>query len=281
MTDLNMANTELDLDVAALLENLTDEVKGDLDAEIEIIDSGTTFPSKIYADVPKWVRVEDVVTVFGDLRNSTGLNVDRWAESTARIYESATGGMVQTMSAFKPAFIDIQGDGVFGIFTGDRRYERAMCAAITLRTFSEHILVPQLQSRLPKKPPETGIKVGVAAGQILVKKVGVRGDNEPVWAGRPVNFAAKCAQAAEEHQVIITGKVHDKIKNNEYLTYSCGCPSGGSYSYLWKAKTVATLPSDVGSSYQLTSNGWCKEHGAEFCSAVLAGSTSRGLGTAA
>lgn len=63
---------DLDIDVAELLEALADEVKKDLDEDIEVIDSGTEFPSKIYTDVPKWVRVNDVVAVFGDLRNSTG-----------------------------------------------------------------------------------------------------------------------------------------------------------------------------------------------------------------
>lgn len=275
------AQHNLNLDITELLGDLTEEVKDDLEAELEIVDSGTAYPSKIYTDVHKWVGTDDVVAVFGDLRNSTGLNVDRWATSTAHIYEAATGGMVQTLAAFRPDFIDIQGDGVFALFTGDRRYERAMCASITLRHFSEHILVPQLHARLPKKPPETGIKVGVAAGRILVKNIGVRGTNEPVWAGRPVNFAAKCAQAADTHELVITGKVHDKIKTNEYLTWSCGCPGGTSHSYVWQSKTVATLPPDTGSAYRLTATGWCDEHGAEFCAAVLAGRTSRGLGYAA
>ena len=272
---------DLDVDVTELLEALADEVKKDLDEDIEVIDSGTEFPSKVYTDVPKWVRINDVVAVFGDLRNSTGLSVNHYAKSTAHIYEAATGGMVQAFSAFVPDFIDIQGDGVFGIFAGARRYERAMCAAITLRTFSEHVLVPQLHGRLPQKPPQTGIKIGVAAGHVLVKKIGVRGANEPVWAGRPVNFAAKCAQAAEEHEVIITGKVYEKIKSNEYLSWTCGCPTGASYSKIWHAKTVSTLPADTGTAYRMNARGWCDEHGAEFCTAILDGDTSRGLGYAA
>ena len=40
----------LDVDVAELLEALADEVKKDLDDDIEVIDSGTEFPSKIYTD---------------------------------------------------------------------------------------------------------------------------------------------------------------------------------------------------------------------------------------
>lgn len=272
---------EVSIDLQKLQAELAEEVRADLEADIELIEIGQSFPSTIYADKPKWVVMDDVVAVFGDLRNSTGLNVDRHAKSTARIYEAATGGMVQTLSAFQPSFIDIQGDGAFGLFTGERRYERALCAAVTLRTFSEHTLVPELHRRLPSKPPETGVKVGVSAGRLLVKRIGVRGGNEPVWAGRPVNFAAKCAQAAGTHEVVITPKVYDRIKGNDYLSWSCGCNTvAGTWSPVWHPVRVDTLPSDVGDCYKLVASGWCENHGAEFCEAILSGKTARARGAA-
>jgi hypothetical protein len=43
------------------------------------------------------------------------------------------------MAKFDPQFMDIQGDGIFGLFHGDRAFERAVCG-ITLKGFSERSL---------------------------------------------------------------------------------------------------------------------------------------------
>lgn len=268
-------------DLAALREKLDTEVTDDLNQPIEIINSGTDFPEHIYAEVPKWTKIDGAIAVFADLRNSTQLNVNRHPKTTAHVYEAATGGMVETMNAFEPGFIDIQGDGVFGIFTGTGRIERAMCAAVTLRTFSEHVLSPALVDKWDDKLPTTGIKVGAASGNLLVKRIGIRDDNAPVWSGTPVNFAAKCSQSAEAHEVVITPKVHEKIADNDYLTWSCGCPDGV-IKRTWEAHTVETLRDAVdGDCFKLNAAGWCDTHGAEFCDAILRGRKLRDSGAAA
>ncbi len=69
-----------------------------------------------------------LVAVFADLKNSTQLGTGKHAASTARIYQAATGGVVDVMEEFSADFMQIQGDGVFGLFWGDQRFERAvMC----------------------------------------------------------------------------------------------------------------------------------------------------------
>ena len=83
-------------------------------------------------------------------------------------------------------------------------------------------MTPTMQSFLP----ETGLKLSLASGTLAVKKVGVRGKAEPVWPGRPVNFATKCADHAGANQIVVTESVFNAFKDNDYVTHSCGCHSG-------------------------------------------------------
>jgi class 3 adenylate cyclase len=222
-----------------------------------------------------WFRLEDIVVVFADLQNSTRLGTGKHAASTAAIYRAATGNVVRIMNAFDADFIQIQGDGVFAIFWGDKRYERALCAGATVKTFSAETLVAELESRW-ENDPETGFKVGIASGRTLVKNLGTprnESEQEPVWAGKPVNFAAKAAQQASRHELIITGSVWDEIRENDYLTVTCHCnPSPD----LWKDVDIEKLSHDEDEAAgRLLEAAWCGNCRDEFCEAILKGETHR------
>lgn len=219
--------------------------------------------------------------LVGDLSQSTKLSLGRQhLKSTARIYEAATGGAIRLINddLFAPDFIDIQGDGFFALFHGDRAMERAVCAGITLKTWSVRHLVPEIKERIGARCPETGFKVGMAAGTLAVKNVGKpRKSQEPVWAGKPVNWAYKCAQTAERHQLIVTAKVWERVRDNDYLRWSCGgseTHGEGSPQDLWANSWVDAL-GEAGHDCHLLKSGWCTECGDAFCEAVLAGKTRR------
>lgn len=222
-----------------------------------------------------WIKLPEVVAVVCDLKGSTHLGTGKHDTSTARIYKSGVEGAVRILHEFEANFIDIQGDGGFGLFWGDRAYERAFCAAVTIRTFSEKHFVKTLETRWPDAPA-TGYKVGIHAGRTLVKRIGTRrvvSEQEAVWAGKPVNYAAKCAQSSDQHQVIVTQTVWDKLKNNDFITFSCDC-NGGPTVKLWSDKTVETLPSEEQAVVVLESP-WCATCGPSFCDAIMAGETKR------
>lgn len=231
------------------------------------------FPTTFYAEVRKWKRIEDVVVVVADLANSTKLNFDKYVNTSASIYEAATGGAVRCLDQFGPDFVDIQGDGMFALFHGDTRWERAFCAAVTVKTFSRRHLVPLVEKYLDPKTPKTGFKLGMAAGILAVKNVGVRGTNEPVWAGKPVNWAYKCAQAAKPEELIVSERVWNKLKDNDYVRFSCGCDSGV-VTDLWDSVLVDKLPEEDWNCWRLTSS-WCANCGQEFCNSILAGQRDR------
>ena len=233
-----------------------------------------------------WLKQEDVYAVVCDLVGSTKLGTGSQREqSTASIYEAATGGAVKVLSDADADFVDIQGDGAFGLFWGEAAAVRAMCAAVTIQTFSVRHLTKRLESRWPDMP-QTGFKVGVAKGRVLVKLVGTRyriAEQEAIWAGKPVNYAAKCAQSAERHNIIVTSDVWTDIRGNDFLEFSCGChgevdaeglheSTGPPTNEIWKDAVVDRLPDDEQHCRRVEST-WCLRHGEDFRAAVLAGET--------
>jgi len=266
--------TELDLE--ALLAGVDDDVATELSSKPDVVDKGHDLDvAALPIAARKWHKVTDVVAVVADLKSSTQLGLNKHAASTASIYEAATGGVVQIFDEFDVDFVAIQGDGAFGLFWGNRRLARAVCAGITIKTFSEKHLVPRLEKKWPELP-ETGLKVGIGGSALLVKRVGVpRTDyQEPVWAGKAVNYAAKAAQQADRHEMIVTGTIWDWVTDNDYLAVSCSCsePSPS----LWHDVTIDKIPqTDADREGKRLTSKWCDVHGAEYCDAVLAGQKRR------
>lgn len=259
--------------INSVLDDQSTKARTDFQTPVEIEDVDD-FPKlkDLYVDKRKWLRVKNVVAVSADLKNSTALSFNKYAQTSARLYEAATGSAVRLMAKFDPQFMDIQGDGLFGLFHGERAFERALCAGITLKTFSGDSLEPMIEELFAEAFPDTGFKVGMASGVLVAKKVGVRGTNEPVWAGKPVNYAVKCAGKADRHELVATAAVYDKFAGNDYVTHSCGCPHGGP-APLWRDVEVDKLGKH--SQCKLLPAGWCAIHGDEFCAAILDGKRDR------
>jgi class 3 adenylate cyclase len=266
--------------INAVLDDLDERARASLRTPVQIRDSDH-FPSveEIKVDTV-WIRVRDVVALFADLKNSTALNFRKHAQTSARLYEAVMSNCVRAIDRFDPAFVDIQGDGLFALFHGERSFQRGMCAGITLKTFSERKLVPAIENweQVGDRFPETGLKIGMHAGVIAVKKVGVRDTNEPVWAGKPVNWAAKCAAHADRNQLIVSQAVYAKFESNDYVTHSCGCTLAGRGTgtprRIWVDEYVDSLPQDQMRCKRLISR-WCEHCGNEFCVAIIAGKTHR------
>jgi class 3 adenylate cyclase len=266
-----------EVDLSALLGELDEDVRIELASTPEVVDKGHELDvDSLPITARRWHKLADAVAVVADLKNSTKLGTGKWGASTASIYQASTGGVVEIFDQFDADFLAIQGDGAFALFWGDRRYERAMCAGITIKTFSRDMV-----TRLEKKwsnLPETGFKVGVASSRLLAKRIGTPrnpAQQEPVWAGKAVNYAAKAAQGADRHQMIVTGTVWDVVEKNDYLAISCPCDGAPSLG-IWADTEIERLPDgDPDAQGRLLSAYWCAVHGDEYCTAVLDGKRRR------
>jgi class 3 adenylate cyclase len=258
------------------LEELREHVKTQLAVNPEVVATDATLSvDDLFIEARKWHLLENVVAVVADMQGSTNLGFGKHLASTATIYEASTGGLVRSLKTFDPNYIAIQGDGAVALFWGELAMERALCAGITVKTFSERHLVPQLAGKW-ENLPTTGLKVGIASSRVLVKKVGIprTSHQEPVWAGKAVNFAAKCAQQAVAGELIVTGSVWDFVEENDYLSLSCECGTGP--AQLWSDVTIKKIAGDEGEDAgRLLRSAWCMIHGAEFCASVLEGKSER------
>lgn len=277
------------VDVLALIDEVSGVANEDLTTPVEI-SSAQGMPAISTLPLEKnkdgkfvWREIAEASVVATDLKGSTSISYSKQGRVGARLYQASTGGCSLVLQKFAPDFVDIQGDGLFAIFAGDLHSERAMCAAISLNTFGVQ-LRQMLRDEFGEDVPEmkdSGLKIGADTGLLLVKRIGVRGEhNEPVWAGKPVNYASKCASEVEAGRVLVTSAFFKPFLDNQYIRYTCGCVNGEQgqeVSPLWIKKTVDVLGSD--SDVREVRSTWCSNCGKDFAKAILGGDQDRGLNT--
>ena len=105
-----------------------------------------------------------------------------------------------------------------------------------------------------------------------------------VWAGTPVNMAAKMSSVAGPNELAVSGRVFSDYQQSakirqRVLLWSCGCTEGTQgrgldlpakeAEYLWQS---APAPENLGLDFEQVHRlrqAWCSIHGAEFCEALV------------
>jgi len=220
-------------------------------------------------DPGRWLRIPDVICVFVDMLGSTRLSAVKQDKSTAGAYQLFTGTAVKLFSEFESPYIDVRGDGVFALFDSDQPY-RALAAAVSFKTFAAEEFVQRV---LDTADEEVGCHAGIDQKTVLVRKIGFkryrnRTDRQnEVWAGRPVNMAARLAGLTNDKELLVSDRFFNSI-TDEHATHSCGCPTGDK-AYLWKEVDVSDEETFDFDTAHLLESHWCAEHGAEYCSTML------------
>lgn len=159
-------------------------------------------------DQRKWLRIPDVICVYVDMINSTQLSAELHDKSTARIYQLFTGTAVRLFVSFDSPYIDVRGDGVFALFNSDTP-NTAIAAAVTFKTFVEDEFEPRIRKRTNLS---IGAHIGIDIKTVLVRKIGLkrhhgRTDKQnEVWAGKPVNMAAKLVSLSRKGELLASDR---------------------------------------------------------------------------
>lgn len=145
-----------------------------------------------YLEKPVWLGGDaKFVCLFIDLDKSSKMSFKKHPATMAKIYDYFTQTLIDVLSeeSIHAEYIDIKGDGAFGIFEGDDAAFRALSAALTFGTFFRKYIRPKFQTATDN----INFKATIHVDKILVKRIGTRGprNNNEVWAGRLVNKAAK------------------------------------------------------------------------------------------
>ena len=218
----------------------------------------------------QWLRIPDVICVFVDMLGSTRLSAESHDASTAGAYQLFTGTAVKLFSEFESPYIDVRGDGVFALFDSEQKY-RALAAAVTFKTFADEEFVHRIRKATDV---QVGCHVGMDQKTVLVRKLGFkrhrgRTDRQnEVWAGKPVNMAAKLAAKTIHNELLVSDRYFKTLKD-EHVLMSCGCPEGKRTALWSKTDLSQDARFDFDSAYALKSN-WCKTHGQEYCDTIVA-----------
>ena len=231
-----------------------------------------------------WLQIPEVTAVFADLKGSTALNAKFGAKAATQAYTYFNRAMSVILDGFKARYVDVQGDAVFGPFSGKGSRFLAAACAITMKTQVETVVADRFRQDTSTEW-ELAAGVGVDRGKLLVRRLGIEraGMNE-VWAGTPVNVAAKLSGVAGRNEVVVSDRVLADYENSakirrRALLWDCSCRrnvSGrgldlpaGEAECLWRPDSVpGNLGLDFERIYRLR-RSWCPAHGAEFCEAVV------------
>ena len=221
-----------------------------------------------------WLQIRGVTVVFADLKNSTGLNADNDASTAAYAYTYFIRAMTVILEGFDAKYIDIQGDGIFGLFSGSDSEFVATAAAITMRTSVERDLAERFNRSTTANWNLTA-GIGIDRGTLLVRRLGLRGAKQnEVWAGKTVNTAAKLSSVANSNQIVVSDRVFNSYQNasqlrRQVLLEPCSCNRGRRNQ--WTGGPVRrNLGLDFTNAYRFSS-AWCDPHGSQRCETLITG----------
>ena len=235
-----------------------------------------------------WNQIADVTAVFADLKRSTELSTEGTTRAAAYAYTYFIRAMALVLERFGAGYVEIQGDGIFGLFSGKGSVFAAAAAAITMRTLVEREVAVRFK-KATTVDWRLSARVGVDRGTLLVRRLGLRGTKQnEVWAGKPVNIAAKLSGLAEPNQIVVSERVFARFDEagrvrRRALLRTCGCSGGGDVQgagsdadeadtvCLWKESVP---PEDLGLDFDrlfALGSTWCAIHGPEFCAAIVTG----------
>lgn len=270
--------------VSFLEDEIFEEISEKLDTDFDIVKK-KEIPSNFKLENDEWAQVDDVVCVYFDLSSSTNILRDYGDEISVKIFDSYIKSATRIFKNFECSYLDIQGDGGFALFSGDKHIQRAMVSAITLKTLLSKSYSGNLNDLVKKIKSKINLssRIGVHIGKILAKKSGIRGENEILWLGGLVSVASKICGLKRENAELFKGDLGEKIKSDilkisedlyqemlqlncsDYLMKSCNC---GEMTGLWEELEFEKNFYGVDKIYILETK-WCKKCGDTFSKAIL------------
>jgi class 3 adenylate cyclase len=234
------------------------------------IDSIKEILNKAYLEKPTWLGGDkEFVCLFIDLDKSSKLSFKKHPKVMAKIYDYFTQNIVDVLNHPKIGadYIDIKGDGAFGIFEGDQASFKAFYCALTFKTLFEEKIQPKFSD---EKNTVLSCKFGIHKDKILVRRIGIRGDNNEVWAGRLVNNASKLATQSKNLEqnflnqnqlpILISEKVYKDFEQKKQFGFYHCCNDGNPIPVDTPMWTEFAEPSEetFDDKFYFTRTKWCQ-----------------------
>ena len=221
-----------------------------------------------------WYKTDDASVVFVDIKGSTKLVNNATLKAVADVYTYFVRGMDIILDEFGSDYTDVQGDGLFGIFSGGNSLFRAIACAITMNT-TVQTEMPKYIRKYPISPGKLTVGIGIDQEEVWARRLGLkaRGENV-VWAGKPVNMASKLSSRASYNQILVSDRVYRSVKGSgkyreSAILEDCPCISSSRNGQKWRSERPATKRGFDFKKIYRTDKVWCEEHADELCEAVV------------
>lgn len=191
---------------------------------------GATWQTRAGQVVPK---TEDVVLrngavsvsatyLYADLAGSSELAQKLKKEVTAKIIRAYINAASRILRARQGAIRSFDGDRVMAIFMGDKKNTRAVRSALGINWAVDHVIWPKVKEMWPTITDFYTINhgVGVATGEALIVRGGVRDNNDLISIGEAPNVAAKLSDIRSAKRLYITDAVYNNM--DDPVKYSNG-----------------------------------------------------------
>ena len=182
--------------------------------------------------------------LYTDIINSSGLVKVAPAETVASIMAAFLKVSVRAIRFHDGHIRSFDGDRVMGIFTGPRKASRAVSAALNINWAVGQLLDPAIRKQFKSIRSSTWTleqMTGIATGEALMVKVGIRNNSDLLSAGLAPNLAAKLSDlrpGGKKHIAISKGTFDaiadsEKISNGKPMWAGPGLIEigGANYSY--------------------------------------------------
>lgn len=200
----------------ALLDDLKNKISAYFREKYDIKPT-TVVPSTDYSKLTfgNTALTSELTFIFIDIRKSSELHDIYGYENAARIYQSFHDICLRIINSREGNVRAFDGDRIMGVFSGGRKNNNAIEAALNIRWAITNILNVQFKS-------ENAIKIGIGidSGMTLITKVGKGRDisnNDLVWVGKACNYASHmCSHAT--NSIIISLTVYNKLEVNNKIS---------------------------------------------------------------
>ena len=191
------------------------------------------------------VRVE-ATYLFADLGDSSGAAQKLKKEVTGKVIRAYLDCASRIIGHFDGAIRSFDGDRVMGIFIGGSKNTSSVKAALGINWAMDNVLKPRLEKKWSTLPTYYKIHhgVGIATGESLIVRGGVRDNNDLVSIGGAPNVAAKLSDLRQSPDVYITEDVYNGM--NDETKYTNG-------KNMW---TVVPSQTIGGTVYKVMGSTW-------------------------
>lgn len=196
----------------ALTEDLKNKINAYFSEKYEVAET-TIVPSTDYSKLTYGNNglTAELTFLFVDIRKSSQLHDTYGYIDAAKIYQSFHEINVRIINSRDGQVRAFDGDRIMGVFSGGRKNDNAVEAALNIRWAIANLLNVKL-----KRDQPINIGIGIDTGRTLITKVGKGRDisnNDLVWVGKACNYASHMCNESE-NKIYISPNVHKQLNDS-------------------------------------------------------------------